>query len=109
LHEGQYETKRYVRFDPKHNRILVVRLWKTDMFVQKQQSELPLWAGEVSYLERIDFGPIQYLKTADNFDQALQEFEHHAIPLDIVMQHHAGPYQILLMQTGSDTNDNAYN
>jgi len=108
LHEGRYETKRYVRFDQQHNHILVLRLWKTDMFVQKQQSEWPLWAGEVSYLERIDLGPIQYLKTADNFDQALQDFEHHAAPLDIVTQHHVGPYQILLMQTDSDIKHNTH-
>ncbi len=102
LHEGRYETVRYLRFDERQDRILVVRLWKTDMYIQNQQTESPLWAGEVSYLQQIDYGPVQYLKTDDNFNQALETFKKGTGPAAVVIEHAAGPNQILLLQTTSE-------
>ena len=107
LHEGRYETIRYVRYDVQHNRVLVARFWKTDIYVEKQQSERPLWSGEISYLEPIEFGPIQYLKTTDNFNQALRAFTQYTSQVTVVAQHNAGSNEILLVQTESEMDDNA--
>lgn len=98
LHEGRYESMRFSKYDNQHNRVLTLRLWPTDLFIQHQDEEQPLWLGELAYLREKSFGPVHYLKTADNFNQALEKFMTNFSSQSLIARHQADGISIALIR-----------
>lgn len=101
LHEGRYESLRFVRIDKESNQILTLRLWKTELHIQHNTWEQPLWLGEISSLQGKDFGPVNYLKTTDSFNLSLETFIQDLDANQIVARRHSGTFDILLIQSGN--------
>ncbi len=101
LHEGRYETLLFVRFNEQMQRLLTVRLWQSDLFVQHNAREVPLWVGEVAYLETVRIGPLKYLKTADDFNRALDSFLGDLTNQTLTTRHEAGSLPIVLLREKS--------
>lgn len=97
LHEGRYENLLFVRVNEKNQRLLSVRLWQSNLFVQHNDQEETLWVGEVAYLEAVRIGPLKYLKTADDFNRALNHFLSDLDSRVRTTRHRAGPLQIILL------------
>lgn len=97
LHKGRYEELRFVKQGERQERILTLRLWQTDLFIQYDSVELPLWVGEVSYLIPVRLGPFKYLKTANNFNQALEVIQSELAGEVMVMHHRPDNSRILLL------------
>lgn len=97
LHEGRYEKLRFIRIYEQSERILTLRLWKSDMFVQHNAGELPIWVGEVTYLQPVRFGPLKYLKTANNFNPALDRFVSEFDTDTSATRHQAETFQLVLL------------
>lgn len=104
LHEGRYEQLRFIRVNDEQQRILTLRLWRTNVYVQHNTDERPLWIGEVSYLNPVRFGPFRYLKTDVTFDQAAEAFKDNIDPALVTAQRSAGVYQLLLLRSASEAN-----
>ncbi|MDR9435990.1 MAG: VTT domain-containing protein, partial [Thiohalophilus sp.] len=98
LHEGRYENLLFVRFNNQTQQLLTVRLWQSDLFVQHNGQEVPLWIGEVAYLETVRIGPLKYLKTADDFNRALKNFLAVLTTRVLTTHHEAGEFQIILLR-----------
>lgn len=97
LHEGRYENLLFVRFNKETGRLLTVRLWQSDLFVEHNTRQVPLWVGEVAYLDTVHVGPLKYLKTADDFNRALNSFASDLPNQMLTTRHQAGPVQIMLL------------
>ena len=75
VHNGQYNRIRAYKVLQEQNKILVIRLWATDILVEKQNQKEPLWVGNVSYLKVKDLFLLNYLYTDSNFNQPLEQFK----------------------------------
>lgn len=102
LHEGRYEQLRFVRVDNRRQRILTLRLWKSDLFVQQNNEEVPLWVGEISYLMPFSIGPVKYLKTTENFNQASSDFINSLGKDTAVTRQRSGDYEVVLIARHSE-------
>ncbi|MGD8711793.1 MAG: VTT domain-containing protein [Thiohalophilus sp.] len=97
LNKGRYEDLRFTRINKQNGQILTLRLWHTDMYVQTGDRERPLWIGEVTHLQAVELGPLKYLRTTGDFNQALDEFTEQ-LHGDLIIKHRKlGPIEILLL------------
>ena len=75
IHNGQYDSIRAYKVLQEQNKILVIRLWATDILVEKQNQKEPLWIGNVSFLKLKDLFLLNYLYTDSNFNQPLEQLK----------------------------------
>ena len=74
IHNGYYDNLRFYRLSANKKQLMVIRLWETDILIQKQTGKKSLWMGNVSYLEIKDLFLMRYFYTADDFNAPLSEF-----------------------------------
>jgi hypothetical protein len=98
LHEGRYDEIRYIHHTPGDDRLLVLRLWPSALYIQnKTPGLLPLWVGNVSHVQAMDYGLMHFLKTSDEFDLAAQSFMHQFAPLLEISEVETASHLLLLV------------
>ena len=95
VHLGEIQQILLVRDSDDHERLLALRLWKTEF--RHHTDSHPLWVGNVSYLI-IDknLRLLQFLRTDPDYSNALNEFiqdigdiNYHSVQRDsVLIEHH---------------------
>jgi undecaprenyl-diphosphatase len=76
VHDGQYEELRFSRAIPP-NRLLVIRLWRSEIEIHNMQGKHPLWFGYISEMEKVERFGLRYLVTTPDMITPLQWFQSH--------------------------------
>jgi len=71
VHDGQYEDIRFSKTIPS-DRLLVIRLWQSQIEIQNTQSKQPLWFGYISEMEKVEHFGLRYLATTPDMITPLQ-------------------------------------
>lgn len=74
VHDGRYDALRLYKVLPGEDKLLVLRLWKSDMLVKSGKSSLPLWVGNASFLQQKKVVLLSYLYTEGDFNTSLTRF-----------------------------------
>ncbi|GMR16616.1 MAG: bifunctional DedA family/phosphatase PAP2 family protein [Gammaproteobacteria bacterium] len=51
IHQGEYETLRYYRYDKHNKELTVIRLWPSNYKLKQNNSLRPLWFGSINFME----------------------------------------------------------
>jgi membrane protein DedA with SNARE-associated domain/membrane-associated phospholipid phosphatase len=77
VHDGQYEDFRFTKAIPP-DRLLVIRLWRSEIEIQNTQDKYPLWFGYISQMEKAERFGLHYLVTTPDMVTPLQWFQSHS-------------------------------
>ena len=76
IHRGTYEKIRFYHYDDELNKLSVIRLWKSSYQLRQDSPSIPLWFGDISYMQvRKNLG-LQYLVTSKDVPDDLSEILH---------------------------------
>lgn len=75
VHKGIYDSLRFYKVMPGETSLLVIRLWPTDVLVERGTRKIPLWTGNVSYMKVKDLFLIRYLYTENSFNPPLDKLK----------------------------------
>ena len=76
VHDGRYDDIRLYKSLPDKEKLMVLRLWKSDMLIKTQKEKQPVWVGNISFIKMKNIFPLSYLYTSTEFNQALDDFIH---------------------------------
>ncbi len=71
IHNGKYESLRFVRTTDNNNEIQVIRLWPSDYELRENNISQPLWFGSFSHMAVRERLGIRYLYTKEQGDESL--------------------------------------
>jgi undecaprenyl-diphosphatase len=71
LHHGKYESLRWVKY--ANDKLYVIRLWQSPIFIEDKQSRSPLWFGNIAIQAQHSQLGWHYLRTTTQFTQALDK------------------------------------
>lgn len=74
VHDGQYEDLRFTR-SIAPDRLLVIRLWRSQIEIQDTQGKQRLWFGYISEIEKVKNFGLRYLITSPDTMTPLQWFQ----------------------------------
>lgn len=74
VHDGQYDELRFSKTIPP-DRLLIIRLWRSEIEIQNTQGKHPLWFGYISQMEKVERFGLRYLVTTPNMITPLQWFQ----------------------------------
>ena len=74
VHDGQHEELRFSRTLPQ-NRLLVIRLWQSQVELQNTRGKQPLWFGYISEMKKVESFGSHYLVTTPDMMTPLQWFQ----------------------------------
>ena len=74
VHDGQYEDLRFSKLIPP-DKLLVIRLWRSEIEIQNNEGKQPLWFGYISQVEKVERFGLRFLATIHDFNTPLQWFQ----------------------------------
>ena len=74
VHNGRYESLRWVK-PASAQAWYIIRLWPSDYDITTGVETVPLWIGNVSYLQLERIGGLSVLRTASDFTGPLEAFK----------------------------------
>jgi undecaprenyl-diphosphatase len=74
VHNGQYEDLRFTQTTPS-NRLLVIRLWRSEIALQSSHGKQSLWIGYISQMEKVERFGLNFLITSRDLNTPLQWFQ----------------------------------
>ena len=86
VHDGQYEELRFSTVIPP-DKLLVIRLWPSQIEIQTSQGKTPMWFGYISQMKKINKFGFHYLVTAPDLSSPLHWFQSQP-PGDSAMPRH---------------------
>ena len=76
VHNGRYDDIRLYKALPEKEKLLVLRLWKSDTIIKMQKTKRQLWIGNLSFIKKKKMLLLSYLYTSADFNQPLSDFIH---------------------------------
>ena len=85
LHDGVYESIRFIKYLDDNKRILTLRLWLENMYITDADQKKSIWFGNITYLEVEELWGIRFLRTQHQFDGPLAELRSEFRPSDYII------------------------
>lgn len=73
IHKGEYERLRFHQLDKNGNKLVVIRLWKSTYQLKQDSLQVPLWFGDISYMQVKNKLGLKYLITSKEILETLPE------------------------------------
>ena len=72
IHQGEYETLRFYRYNQDNKELIVIRLWPSKYKLKQNNPLRPLWFGSMSIMTVKEKSGVTYLVTTDkNIDELI--------------------------------------